>query len=363
MHPEVHFAASYADARGKFLAAALDAGARVRRRIHPERGPAGETLAVDVARLGPANARRVLVVVSATHGAEGFCGSGVQTGLLAERDAPRPHAPDTALVLIHAINPFGFAWLSRTTHENVDLNRNFVDHRAGAWPANPGYEELAGAIVPGDWNEAAKAEADRRLDAYGTAHGQFALQSAISIGQWSHPDGAFYGGRSPTWSRRALEAICCDELASARRAILLDFHTGLGPRGYGEPISCHAPDSAADRRARAIFGGEVTNPAAGNSTSAAVMGTLDDGIAGAAPWAEWTSLALEFGVVPVKDTLDAIRADAWLARDRNSTSHTARAIRQRMRETFYGDDADWKTRIWARGSDFAARAFAALERM
>ncbi len=113
MHPEVHFAASYADARGKFLAAALDAGARVRRRIHPERGPAGETLAVDVARLGPANARRVLVVVSATHGAEGFCGSGVQTSLLVERDAPRPHAPDTALVLIHAINPFGFAWLSR----------------------------------------------------------------------------------------------------------------------------------------------------------------------------------------------------------------------------------------------------------
>ena len=191
----------------------------------------------------------------------------------------------------------------------------------------------------------------------------FALQSAISIGQWSHADGAFYGGRAATWSRRALEAICCDELSSARRAILLDFHTGLGPRGYGEPISCHAPDSAADRRAREIFGSEVTNPATGNSASAAVMGTLDDGIAFAAPWAEWTSLALEFGVVPVKDTLDAIRADAWLARDRKSTSHTARAIRQRMRETFYGDDAEWKARVWARGSDFAARAFTALERL
>ncbi|MGE0253368.1 MAG: M14 family metallopeptidase [Alphaproteobacteria bacterium] len=363
MHPEVHFAASYADARAKFLAAALDAGAAVRRLIHPERGPAGETLAIDVARLGPATARRVLVVVSATHGAEGFCGSGFQTGLLAERDAPRPPAADTALVLIHAINPFGFAWLSRTTHENVDLNRNFVDHRAGAWPANPGYDALADAIVPAEWTDDAKASADRQLDAFGDEHGQMALQAAISIGQWRHPDGVFYGGNAATWSRRALEAICCDELASARRAVLLDFHTGLGPRGYGEPISCHAPDSAADRRAREIFGAEVTNPATGNSASAAVMGTLDDGIATAAPWAEWTSLALEFGVVPLKDTLDAIRADAWLARDRRSTSHAARAIRQRMRETFYGDDAEWKTRVWARGSDFTERALAALARM
>ncbi|MBM3560453.1 MAG: DUF2817 domain-containing protein, partial [Alphaproteobacteria bacterium] len=90
MRPQFHFAASYADARAKFLAAALDAGASVRRLIHPERGPDGETLAVDVARLGPTTARRVLVVVSATHGAEGFCGAGVQTGLLAEREAPRP---------------------------------------------------------------------------------------------------------------------------------------------------------------------------------------------------------------------------------------------------------------------------------
>lgn len=217
--------------------------------------------------------------------------------------------------------------------------------------------------MPGDWNEAAKAAADRRLDAYGEAHGMFALQSAISIGQWTQPGGAFYGGRTATWSRRAMEAICCDELAAARGAILLDFHTGLGPRGYDEPISCLTPDGAADRRAREIFGGEVTNPGAGNSASAAVMGTMADGIAVAAPWAEWTSLALEFGVVPVRDTLDAIRADAWLARDRTSNSHAARAIRRRMRETFHGDDNDWKARVWACGSDFAARAFAALDRM
>ena len=32
-----------------------------------------------------------------------------------------------ALVLLHALNPFGVAWVRRANEENVDLNRNFLD--------------------------------------------------------------------------------------------------------------------------------------------------------------------------------------------------------------------------------------------
>ena len=32
--------------------------------------------------------------------------------------------PDLAVMMVHAINPYGFAWLRRTTEEGVDLNRN-----------------------------------------------------------------------------------------------------------------------------------------------------------------------------------------------------------------------------------------------
>ena len=38
--------------------------------------------------------------------------------------------------MIHALNPFGFAHLRRANEDNVDLNRNFVDHEGGNYPEN-----------------------------------------------------------------------------------------------------------------------------------------------------------------------------------------------------------------------------------
>ena len=44
-----------------------------------------------------------------------------------------PARPEQAVLLVHAINPHGFAWSRRVTQENVDLNRNFlVDFTAPA---------------------------------------------------------------------------------------------------------------------------------------------------------------------------------------------------------------------------------------
>jgi hypothetical protein len=134
------FAADFSGARARFLAAAGAAGARIETIRHPLRGPAGEMLACDVARRGPPRAPKALVTISATHGVEGYCGSGAQTASLREglfADLP----PDTCAVAIHAINPHGFAWTRRVTEDNVDLNRNFVDHSA-PYPVNAGYEEL-----------------------------------------------------------------------------------------------------------------------------------------------------------------------------------------------------------------------------
>ena len=71
------FSGSYAQARRKFLDAAADAGLQVESRIHPERGRDGEELAMDVVRDGPVDATALLVLSSACHGVEGFCGSGV----------------------------------------------------------------------------------------------------------------------------------------------------------------------------------------------------------------------------------------------------------------------------------------------
>src|SRR5579859_736769 len=197
-----HFAASYAEARQKFRDAATKAGASLARYVNPVKGPAGEELTTDVARLGPANAARVLMTVSATHGAEGFCGSGIQIASFASGFGKALPA-DTALVVVHAINPYGFAWVRRVTEENCDLNRNFVDH-AKPLPRNEAYDELVDAICPHEWTTASLTEAQRTLDAFAQKHGMAALQQAVSGGQYNDPDGIFYGGLAPTWARETL---------------------------------------------------------------------------------------------------------------------------------------------------------------
>src|SRR5438128_5085084 len=76
------FSQSYAEARDKFLAAAEAADLDVESHPHPMRGRDDEALAMDVVRDGPKDASRLLLITSACHGVEGFCGSAVQTALL-----------------------------------------------------------------------------------------------------------------------------------------------------------------------------------------------------------------------------------------------------------------------------------------
>jgi len=81
--PVAGFSSTYAQARERFLDAARRRGLAVASHVHPHlRGAQDEELAIDVATLGPDKAASVLMLISGTHGAEGFCGSGCQVNLL-----------------------------------------------------------------------------------------------------------------------------------------------------------------------------------------------------------------------------------------------------------------------------------------
>jgi hypothetical protein len=340
-----YFSADYSEARRKFRNAATRAGAALATYINPKvKGPNGEALATDVARLGPRDASRVLITISATHGAEGFCGSGAQVGSF-EAGLGRELPADTALVAIHAINPYGFAWLRRVTEDNVDLNRNFVDH-AAPLPRNPGYDELADAICPSEWREPVLTVARERLDAYGKKHGAAALQFAVTAGQYNHADGVFYGGLAPTWSRETLIKIVAEHASRARRLAAIDFHTGLGPWGYGEPIVTHAPHTPGLARARQWFGDRITSPQLGNSSSADVKGDILTGLEKRHPGVDVTCLALEYGTLSLQQVLDAVRADNWLHIHGDVRSAQGREIKAMVRDAFYGDQDDWKGMIF-----------------
>jgi hypothetical protein len=353
------FSESYAEARPKFCSAAAASGGEIRSWLNPSgRGPTGEALYLDTARFGPRDARNMLVLIAGTHGVEGHCGSGAEIAWL-RNGGPDRLPKDTGALLIHALNPHGFAWTRRVTEDNVDLNRNFVDH-SQPYPVNKGYDELRDAIVPAQWRGPVREAADARLAAYAREHGAMALQAAVTGGQYSDPLGIFFGGNAPTWSNRTLIAIFKRFLAHARKVALIDFHTGLGPYGHGELITGLEPGTPNFKLTQEWLGDELTSTQLGNSASAKLFGINQIGMEQAIPQALFAAVAIEYGVAPVNETREALRADNWLHVHGDLHGPEARDIKAAMRSVFYGDTDDWKVKVWDRNLEVARRLLRGL---
>jgi len=340
-----YFSQTYAEARDKFIAATHLRGLGVETHIHPRTGRDGEMLAMDVARDGPRNAGSLLVVSSACHGVEGFCGSGVQIALLEDPSFHQAaHAAGVAVLYIHGLNPYGFSFWRRTTHENVDLNRNFRDFTD--LPRNAAYDEIADLLVPETWPPG--EEGVRAIERYVAERGEKALQAAISGGQHHHPNGLFFGGEGPTWSQTTLREVLREHGTQCHRLAWIDLHTGLGPNGHGERIFSARDDAAAYARARAWWG-NVTSTYDGSSTSAPLTGMIFAAAYEECPQAEYTGIAMEYGTQPQMQVMFALRADQWLENHPETDDATRRAIKQQVRDAFYTDTDEWKERIVEQG--------------
>ncbi|MGR9116743.1 MAG: DUF2817 domain-containing protein, partial [Gammaproteobacteria bacterium] len=148
------FAGTYFEAREKFLSACSALPGKLKQFQHPSECYENRALSTDVFWLGPKQADKVLVAISATHGVEGFCGSASQVNWLRHEAMPDD---DIALLFIHALNPYGFAHLRRVNEDNIDLNRNFIDF--SKVPVNEGYRELASALLPAQWTVTSNRDA------------------------------------------------------------------------------------------------------------------------------------------------------------------------------------------------------------
>jgi hypothetical protein len=355
-----NFSRDYAEARNRFLDAieAVNAPVVLETMDHPLVGPNGEVLATDVASIGNPNAERVLVLISGTHGTEGTCGSACQYAWL-RSNRPSSLPATVRVLLVHAINPHGFAHVRRVTEDNVDLNRNFLNH-AAPYPENAGYAHLHDFLLPASWSPGARAEADMELDVYAAEHGQLALQAAISRGQFSHPDGLFFGGYSPTWSNLTLRAILQKYAGSAKAVAVIDYHTGLGPYGSADLI-CDAPPNSEDyQRLERWYENGLSSPSAGTSTSAPLTGTMATGVREALPDARLSMISAEFGTYSVRRVFNALRGDHWLHSRGTKDEALRRAIKEEVTRALYPDEDDWKELVGLRSRQLIDRGTVGL---
>jgi hypothetical protein len=354
------FSETYAQARATFLEAARASGAQLAHYEHPSaKGPHGEALYLDVAVLGRPDAPNVMVVGCGTHGIEGFSGSAAQSAWMRNGGAKRI-ASDSAMVFLHAHNPWGFAHRQRVTEENVDLNRNFIDHTR-PYPPNPGYDALHPGLIPERWDEAGIKGVMGALEAFREQHGEQAFSDAYNGGQYGHADGMFFGGHRPQWANGAFRHAIRTHVAHARRAALIDLHTGIGPYLDHVFLCFHAPGSPAYDRSRKWWGDRAVNRQGSTHKALAVYkGLLVDAFQAELPSAETTAVVIEFGTRSRPEMQRANIALRWLRWHGQADPALAAAVHADYVEAFYPSDPRWREAVLAQSKVFLDQAAAGI---
>lgn len=325
---------------------------------HPLSSPDDRPLATDSFWLGCPDATQVIVVLSGTHGIEGYAGSAIQHMLLSQILHSPEHMPpeSTAFLFVHALTPWGFAWYRRCDEHGIDLNRHFVKFDEPL-PTNPDYEKVRPWLF-----EVNADKRNRGLATLAAELGRRDYEIALSGGQYRDPLGPFYGGTEPNHGHKVTEDLFQRYALPQRDLIVLDLHTGLGPWGYGELICDHPPGSAGAAQAKRLFGAGITEPALGTSSSVPKTGLADYA------WHEIMNnnscyLTLEFGTHSTDALFNSLIEDHQLWAKHRPTGMDDElwiAHRHRLLEHFCPADPWWRHSVLQRARQVVDQALSGL---
>lgn len=249
------FSPHYAAGRDRFLSLARENNAKIRSFLNNVGlGPHGEDYAADIAWFGPDDASKVFFCSSSMHGLEGPAGNAAQVAWLIDgraKDLP----PDTAVLLLHGLNAWGYANITRLTENNVDLNRNFLDF-SKRLPKNPYYEHAFDLVRQDKLTPEVLADVSAEYERLKKEIGPGATYVAVNAGQYEDPEGISYGGHAPEFGHRIVRDEVLPQLKTRSHVGLLDWHTGVGDYMETAYLISGGVDSAAGARACDWWGEE-----------------------------------------------------------------------------------------------------------
>ena len=355
MNPLDCFSPSYDVARRRFREAATSAGAGVEQhQVDTAEGDVGHT--IDVATVGGRGPSWAVVVSSGVHGVEGFFGSAIQLAWLSSLAVGAAPPPGGAVILVHAVNPYGFAKLRRTNEDNVDLNRNYLDTE-GAYAGSPdGYEALDPFLNPASPPSPLDPFRLKAL-CYIRRLGLPALKATVASGQYRFPRGLFFGGHGPAASTRVIRQHLAGWLGGAPRALHVDLHSGLGSYGHYRLLLEESARSSNVRWYRETFGADIVEPLAnGDGASYTASGTLGRWALTHLRGTRYRFVNAEFGTYPILRVLGALRAENRAHFFDRPGTRAHRRAKVELLECFCPQTDRWRERVVEQGLAIIGRA-------
>jgi predicted deacylase len=338
------FSANYYVARGRFCQAATVLGWRQESHV------VGEDLSIDVAISEYLPDRPTILVSSGLHGGEGFFGSAVQLALL-ESGAL---AKDVNWVLLHALNPYGFANLRRCNEDNIDLNRNFLLPGEAYQGSSPLYGQISPILNPEqigqiDWF------VPQMLGAIGK-HGLKNIWQAVAEGQYDFPQGLFFGGQAASKTQQILQAHLPQWLGDFSDILHLDFHTGLGKWGTYKLLMDTVVTPAELQKLQACFGAEAILAVDGGKKQYQVRGNIGQWCRQLLQPHNYNYFCTEFGTYSFAKVLIMLRQENYVHHHLTTTDPVYLATKERMKEIFCPSSEQWRSQVIVKSMEIIAQA-------
>lgn len=346
--PRIDFSHTYREAREKFIAASAAAGFTGTAHDCGETGPNGKPLYLDAVYAGAKDAPHLLILACGSNGIDGFAGSALMTAWLQTNPGNFLDTHRTAVLLLHAVNPYGFAWLRRSDRQNIVVSRNFLP-----FDSQIGDAELWAALEPAftsvQWDDTAYRLMQIMLREAMASFGEDVVVEALTAGQSQRPSGFNYTGDSPTWSHRTIKKIINGYAAEKSRLTLLDIQTGTGAYGHAGVIAI--PPGKTDESANAARQwGHFTRNADRDSADAwSPPGGLAQALHRWQPQKRINAGVLTFGTYGQDRVFRAMAADHWLHNFGAPLSVQGQALRLGNRDTLVPDTDIWHQSVIAEG--------------
>ncbi|MFW5886753.1 MAG: M14 family metallopeptidase [Bacteroidota bacterium] len=180
----------------------------------------------------PAN--HLVLITSGLHGIEGYAGSALQNLLMDELIKNPELLKENDILLVHALNPWGFKYNRRVSANNVDINRNFHVNPDFFKIQNKIYGKINHLINPSKKFSESIPTLIQFILIFLALIFRFSrkmLVQAVGEGQYEHEKGIIFGGKDFEYQRKIMDDIHDKIIKKYNHVFVIDLHTGLGKKG------------------------------------------------------------------------------------------------------------------------------------
>ncbi len=340
------FSHNYVEARQRFLKAAQSVNADLTSHSISSRGAQGEELTIDIATLGAKNPETTILLTSGLHGIEGFLGSAIQIAWLEALQANPIAFDKTAVVLVHALNPYGFSWQRRVNESNVDLNRNFILPGQKFQGSPPLLKQIPWLQQPASPDKFFIIEFHMLWTLL--HYGMYNMRKVLLSGQCDYPSALFWCGHKHEETSQIVKENISSWTRQSQSVFHIDFHTGLGKYGICYPLIFEPADSPRTIRLKSVFGPSITNLGSGLLVCGNIEGVMVEWIAKhfEAQKKNYTYLVAEYGTLPVFRAFKALYQEN---RFYNHPGPECASATKELKEVFCPADPVWREKCVTEG--------------